>query len=338
MKEASTRQARSTGERVMEPVVTLSVVIPTYRAQDLVTRTAGALANVPPDCELLVVDDGTAPGSAAELQTAIPHATVIGLDTNRGFGGAVNAGFQAAAGDYLATLNNDATTTWEDLRVLAEFLGDNPRVCAVAPAIVDTNGQPAAVAFRFPRPLWAQLPRLAETLAARRPTNAPAVGAEPRRVEYVKGACVVFRREALAHVGLFDEQFWMFAEEIDLFRRCANADWETWVVPAAKIEHDGGATTRNHPDRVESSRYRQQSYRSICRYFAKHHAAPVRLWLRFELVVRVLGRLLAEAIRVPLGRGDSWWVAEHWRCLKVLLSRQPSSPREARLEGVVGAD
>ena len=211
-----------------------------------------------------------------------------------------------------------------------EILG-NPAAAAVAPAITDSTGRPVRVAFRFPRTVWGKLLRLNETLAARRQTSAPAPGDEPQQAEYVKGACVVFRRAALEQVGLFDEQFWMFAEEIDLFQRCADRGWEVWVVPEAKIVHDGGETTRNHPDRDQSSRFRQQSYRSICRYYAKHHSLTVRLWLRFELAVRVSGRLAAEAARVALGRGDSWWVAEHLRCLRVLLRPSPSAPREGAL-------
>ncbi len=313
--------------------VRLSVTIPTYRADELVTRAVRALGPTPEECELIVVDDGSGGNAADRLHASIPEAAVVALDTNRGFGAAVNAGFQAAAGKYLATLNNDALTSWHDLGALADFLDANPDVAAVGPAIVDSRGRTVQMAFRFPRPAWSKLLSLRQARVFRRRVRAETLGDAPFRVEYLKGACVVFRRTALEQVGLFDEQFWLFAEEIDLCRRCIDQGWGVWVVPAGRILHAGGATTRNHPDRAESSRYRQQSYRSICRYFAKHHSPPARYCLRLELALRVLGRMFAEAARLVAGRGEAWWVAEHARCLRILLRAWGSEPREGKLRG-----
>ena len=76
--------------------------------------------------------------------------------------------------------------------------------------------------------------------------------ADPVRSEYLRGACVVFRRAALEGVGLFDEQFFMFAEELDLFRRLDGAGWAAWVVPQIVAEHAGGQSSRAHRDRAVS--------------------------------------------------------------------------------------
>ena len=319
------------GDRRSRPgeSIRVSVVVPTYRAPDLVLEAVGSLLPVPPEGEVIVVDDGSGDDTAQLVRERFPSVRVIVLDQNRGFGGAVNAGFLAARGEYLATLNNDARAHWPAFSELARFLDDHPQAAAVAPALVGTDGCSQRVAFSFPRPPWARM--LYRVRHSRRVGDSA-----PYTTEYVKGACVLFRRAALEQVGLFDEQFWMFAEELDLFRRLANAGWQTWVLPQLRVVHRGGTTTRNHPDRKESSRYRQQSYASICRYYAKHHAAPVAWILRAELAVRVLGRLGCECARLLVGRGDPWWVAEHGRCLRTLVRRWPSRPRERKLQPASG--
>jgi len=308
----------------------LSVVVPTYRAPDLAVSSVAGLLPVPSWAELLVVDDGSNDETAARVRERFPQIEVIELMKNRGFGGAVNAGFLRAHGRFLATLNNDARGSWEGFARVVDVLDAKPTAGAAAPALVDDDGGSQRVAFSFPSPLPARLLRLLRAPGSERQD-------EPYRTDYAKGACVVFRREALEQVGLFDEQYWMFAEEIDLFRRLAGAGWETWVVPAATVEHSGGRTTRNHPDRRESSRYRQQSYRSICRYWAKHHSVAGAAVLRAELIARVAARIVGATGAAAIGRGDRWWIGEHVRCLGVLLSHWPSEPKEPELPRRQGA-
>lgn len=313
-----------------DSTIRISTVIPTYRAPELAVRVAEGLCPVPRWGELIVVDDGSGDHTAERVHERTPDATVLCLPRNRGFGGATNAGFVAARGRFLVTLNNDALAGWEDIARLADFLEDHPAAAAVAPALEDEQGRRQRVAFTFPRGVWGFLQRRRQARAIS--------DSVPFRTEYTKGACVVFRRSALREVGLFDEQFWMFAEELDLFRRLDRAGWETWIDPRVCIFHEGGVTTRNHPDRAQSSRFRQQSYLSICRYYAKHHAWLMALWLRAEMAVRVFGRLLAEAVRLIIGRGDRWWLREHARCLVALGRPVRSEPRERTLSGSAAAD
>lgn len=305
------------------PDILLSVVIPTFRAADLALQAVSALGPIPDWGELLVVDDGSGDDTVDRLHRRCPHVTVVALAENRGFGGAVNAGFLRARGRFLATLNNDARTSWQDLRHLVEFFDDEPRAGAAAPALRSADGSSQRVAFNFPAPAPAKLLRRSRLATPRGPS--------PWRVDYAKGACVAFRRSALEQVGLFDEQYWMFAEEIDLFRRLADAGWEAWIVPEAVVTHASGLSTRNHPDRDVSSRYRVHSYKSMCRYWSKHHGPLGALAMRAEMVARTTWRATVAAGRALTGRGDPWWIGEHLRCTAVLLRRWPNHPIEPRL-------
>ena len=217
---------------------------------------------------MIVVDDGSKDETAGLIRSRFGAVQVIEHGVNRGFGAAVNTGFRAAKGGFLSAVNNDARVSWDCLERLVRFLQEHHGAGAAAPLILDGAGRGQRVGFDFPRPPWQRPLRLARRSATARPEG----GADaPYEAEYVRGACVVFRRAALDQAGLFDEQFHMFAEEIDLFRRLARVGWHAWVVPEATATHLAGVSTRNHSDPVVASRFRRQSYRSICLYYRKHH-------------------------------------------------------------------
>jgi len=310
----------------------LSVVIPTWNAADLVLKAVGHLQQpgASQGGELIVVDDGSTDDTAGRVRQQFPAVVVLEQGANRGFGAAVNAGFQAARGSYLGTVNNDVVVSWSTLRELVSFLEENPEAAAAAPRIRDPTGERQRVVFDFPRPPWDLLARRLDR--RRRRTKAQTMeSADPVRSEYLRGACVVFRRAALEEVGLFDEQFFMFAEELDLFRRLDGAGWTSWVVPRIVAEHAGGQSSRAHQDRTVSSRFRRLSYRSMCRYYHKHHVWPVAMVMRAVLAVRVSGRLARAVLDSARGRADAWWIGEHARCVTTVMQPATSNPVEPRL-------
>ena len=134
-------------------------------------------------------------------------------------------------------------------------------------------------------------------MAAVRPAASTSGPEAPYSAGYLKGACVVFARPALADVGLFDEQFHMFAEEIDLFNRLLSAGWTAWVLPEVHATHFGGLTTRNHSDPAKAKQFRLRSYRSMCLYYQKHHTWPTATVLRGLLATRLFGRFLGALSR-----------------------------------------
>ena len=308
--------------------IRLSVVIPTWNAAELVSSAiAHLLQDGRPDgVELIVVDDGSDDDTATVLRARHRQVTVIEHSTNRGFGAAVNSGFRAARGRYLASVNNDALVTWDALERIVAFLEQEPRAAAGAPQIVDADGRPQQVAFDIPRAPWRRGWR-------RRRVRTPS-SAGPTRAGYLKGACVVFRRDALREVDLFDEQFHMFAEEIDLFHRLSSAGWTVWVVPDVQVTHAAGATSRNHEDPAVAARFRVQSYRSLCIYYRKHHFWLGATCLRGVLLARLLGRFMQALV----GSGPRWHeprgAGEIVRCVTAVLRAPRSVPRQPTLDSV----
>ena len=180
-----------------------------------------------------------------------------------------------------------------------QFLEDQPDGGASSPLIVDGPGICRQVGFDFPRTPWQLVARRLSRRVAGEPRSR-AASVSPYPSEYLRGACVVFKRTALEAVGLFDEQYHMFAEEIDLFRRLSRDGWTAWVLPSERATHYEGQTSRNHPDPVTASKFRQQSYRSICIYYSKHHSWLTASLLRGMLAVRITVRLVRSLVPMSL--------------------------------------
>jgi GT2 family glycosyltransferase len=311
----------------------LSVVIPTWYRAVLVCEALTHLvgSGVPDWAEVIVADDGSTDGTAGRIEREFAGVRLVVRKVNGGFGAAVNAGFLAARGEYLATVNNDAKVSWMSLASLVEFLNRTAAAGAASPRIQDAEGRWQQTGFAFPQgPLgWLQA-RVTSRGARKVPANVTTLA----RADYLRGACLVFRRKALEQVGLFDEQFFMFSEELDLFKRLDAAGWSAWVVPGAVAAHLGGRSSRGHEDRSVSSRFRRMSYRSISVYYRKHHVWPMAALLRGILAVRVSGRLVRSSL-LSLGKpAERWWVAEHAGCLRSVLRPCTSVPREGRLTPV----
>jgi GT2 family glycosyltransferase len=226
-------------------------------------------------------------------------------------------------------VNNDVSVTWTCLEAIVRFLEEQADGGAASPLIVDAGGICRRVGFDCPRTPWQLIARrLSSCVAARQLTSEVSVA--PHRSEYLLGACVVFKRAA-DEVGLFDEQFYMFTGEIDVFCRLSYGGWTAWVLPSERASHYEGQTSRNHPDPVTASKFRQQSYRSICIYYSKHHSWFTMSLLRGMLAVRITLRLVRSLVPVSLLGDDERSPAEHLGALANVVGRCPSRPRERSL-------
>ena len=217
----------------------------TIRALADARRSAGRRS-----VEELVVDNGSADGSAEALAFACPHARVITLPDNRGFAGGVNAGIAASRGRYLFLLNSDAFAIGPALERLAGYLDEHPEVGVVAPALENEDGSLQNNAYRrFPSPLTLffefclPLARLTHGRALH-PHNLPNRRFDrPRKIAHAMGAALLVRAEAISQAGPLDERFFFYLEETEWQGRIASAGWEIHLEPASRVRHLGGASS-----------------------------------------------------------------------------------------------
>jgi len=235
------------------------------------------------DVQTIVVDGGSADSSAARLAKFASQpqyrdwVEFLPLPINGGFGWANNQAIlrlleRDNPPEYIHLLNPDSEVEPGAVRYLSDYLDDHPRAAAVGSQLLELDGSWTGSAFSFPS-IRGELARGAGTGFIDRLLRAPPVAvetAEAREVEWATGASVMFRREALEEVGLFDEGFFLYHEEIELMWRMRQAGWTIATEPRSRVRHVGGGSTGVHSRKVEERlrpRRPHYWYRSRARFF-----------------------------------------------------------------------
>jgi N-acetylglucosaminyl-diphospho-decaprenol L-rhamnosyltransferase len=217
--------------------------------------------------EVFVVDNASADDSAAMVRKRFPWVRLIENRENVGFAQGNNQAIQQATGRYVLLLNPDTLVHSGALDALLSFLQTHPRAGAAGARLLNSDGtlQPACHPMLTPgREFW-RLSFLDSILPRATYPMTRWDTATPRRVEVIKGACLLVRRAALDQVGVLDDSYFMYTEEVDLCYRLAEAGWELWYVPAAVVTHFGEASSRQAPEAMYLQLYRSkiQFYRKF---------------------------------------------------------------------------
>jgi len=239
--------------------------------------------------EVVVVDNGSTDGTVAFVRERFPEVRVIEQE-NKGMGGGNNAGMRAVDGRYFFLLNSDAWVVDDALDQLIAFADESPEAAVVGPKLLNTDGT-LQRSVRGEPTLW----RLAteylfiRKLAPRSKRLNPLYRGDfqhdrAAEVDWLFGPALLVRREAADAVGLFDEDFFMFSEEVDWMTRFRRAGWSVMFFPGAEVVHVGGAS--------HGGRMYVENLRGHLRWFAKHRGAKdaerVRKLLLWSLRLRAL--------------------------------------------------
>ena len=261
--------------------------------------------------EILVVDNASEDGSADMVAQEFPSVRLLRNRTNRGFGGACYQAIGEARGLHLMLLNPDAEPLDRAPAALVAFLDAHPDVGVVGPLIVNGSDEPGLTYGYYPSVATALLPLLRPLGGLFRGRwDLHALGVVPaspdpespaRDVDYVSGAALTVRREAVEQVGGFDDRFFLYFEETDLCRRIRLSGRRVVYLPAARVRHHEGASRdkRSVPAMAEF-------YRSLDRYLRKHHARPHVAVIRGAMMLAFTVRYAAA--RLAARRG----LAEHY--------------------------
>ena len=276
----------------------LSVIIVNYKSRELLLE---CLASLEADAagletETVVVDNDSRDGTPEALAQRFPAVHVLVNDDNLGYARAVNQGIAATSGPCVLIMNPDCTVRPGTLRALIGQLGGHSRCAIAAPRIFNPDGSleysarasPDPFAFLFNR--YSILTRLfPRNRWSRRYLLLDWDHASVRDVDWVSGACLMARREAIEQVGGMDEAFFMFNEDVDWCRRMRIAAWSITYVPTAEVVHHVGASRGRVAPRVIFERHR-----GMIHYFHKHHPAhPVVAFFADSLIMARAGVMLA---------------------------------------------
>ena len=241
--------------------VRLSIVVVHWNVAHLL---AGCLRSVVAEvarfglaASVTVVDSASPDRRYQEVVRSFSGVELLELDENRGYAAGCNAGIRHGDSEAVLLLNPDTELMPGALRTLWQTLQVAPHVAMTAPLLLNPDGSIQSAGYRFPgvtNMLFDLFPVPPQLVASPLNGRVPAGdGVQPIRIDYPLGAVMLLCRTALDAVGLLDESYGMYSEEIDLARRLTDAGWTTLLAPAARVIHHGGQSTGQRPDAMHEA-------------------------------------------------------------------------------------
>ncbi len=268
----------------------LSIVAVNWNTKDYLRRCLSAIRADPPDRELevIVIDNASADGSAEMVRQEFAEVQLIENRENTGYARGNNQGIEASQGRYVLLLNPDVEVSPGTLDALVEFAEAHPDAAAVGCRLVGPDGRVERSCRSFPDPLavlfeYAKLSRLfpkSRLFGRYRMTYFDY--ASEAEVDQPMGSCLLMSRAALHDVGLFDEQFPIFFNEVDWCYRAKQKGWKVYFTPAAEVIHVGGASTRQRRPAMI-----RESHRAMREFYEKHYRRSLP-GLAYRLIVAAM--------------------------------------------------
>lgn len=253
----------------------LSAILVNWNAGSKLLSTLNALYQALatlPESEVILVDNASTDNSARIVAQEFPQLKVICNSTNLGFGAANNVGFAQTQGRYVLLVNPDLRMNAAALEAMLNFMETHPQAGMCGPKVLESDGVTISpwCARRDPQPwdVFCEYAFLTRLFPKQRLFARYVMGewdhASDREVESLTGACLLVCSEVIEQTGGFDEQFFMYGEDLDWCRRIRQVGWQVWYVASAKVQHEGAHSTRQISD--HGSRW---SLESNLRYFRK---------------------------------------------------------------------
>ena len=276
----------------------LSIIIISWNTRELLGRCLASVedelrAQPTLSAEIWVVDNGSRDDSVALVRRRFPAVRLVANQHNAGFAAANNQALRRSRGRTLLLLNPDTELEPGALAALLAYMAAHPEAGAAGPYTRNPDGSLQISCYPAPtlaRELWRllHLDALWPYAVYRMDRWDPA---RPRRVDGLQGACLLLRREALEQVGLLDERYFIYSEEVDLCYRLQRAGWQLAWVPRARIVHYGGQSTQQ-----AAADMFLQLYRGKLLFFRKHYGPGRGRLYKLVLLLAALVRLLLSPL------------------------------------------
>lgn len=279
------------------PVI-VSVIIVSYNTRDLTVksiRSAYASKGFKSgEIEVIVIDNYSADDTVAYLKKHLPQSKLIANSKNVGFGGGNNQGVAVAQGRYILLLNTDAFLEPDSLKTMVDILESRPEISSVGPQLRYADGSLQQSAGYSPTPwrvlawMWwlDKLPLIKQLVHTPYHVFDLSWYEKSHTPDWLMGACVLFRRSEFLAAGGFDDQIFMYAEEVELYRRLAQTTGknnfftaDTWVT------HLGSASTK------KANAFRLTYELRGIEYIYRKHYAHLYWFIKFVIVTGVLLRM-----------------------------------------------
>ncbi|WP_442496790.1 glycosyltransferase family 2 protein [Methylobacter sp. sgz302048] len=316
----------------------LSIIIVNWNSKDYLQKCIASVfawtSNI--DFEIVVIDSASYDGADEMLKRCYPQVRFIQSDLNLGFAKANNVAFRESTGRYVLFLNPDTELIGPAINILFDAVQMLPKAGAVGckllnadrsvqtsciqafPTILNQMLSSEYLRFLFPRSsLWG----MNSLFGAKN---------EPAKVDMISGACLMLRRSVFEQAGLFSEDYFMYAEDLELCYKIRQIGYSNYYIPTASVIHFGGGSTEKGPSEFSVVMARE----SLWRYMKKNRGNIYGSAYRASIAVSAIGRLLVLVILLPLhclrqsepswnSSLKKWWTILAWSLgLKTAVSNQ----------------
>ena len=267
----------------------ISIVIVSYNVCQLLDEclqsVKRALQGI--DGEVYVVDNNSTDNTVETLTRKHPDVHFIANKDNVGFSRANNQAIRLSSSEYVLLLNPDTVVFDATLRNCLAFMDAHPQAGGAGVRMLNREGVPAPESRRaIPSP-WVSLLKMLGF--SRRYYMSKLPWDKSGRIEVISGAFCLLRRKALDQVGLLDEDFFMYGEDIDLSYRLLKGGWENWYLPYEIIHYKGESTQKS------SFRYVHVFYQAMLIFFRKHYghlslllSIPIKMAIYFRAMLALI--------------------------------------------------
>lgn len=230
----------------------LSIIVTHYKTPELLRlclqSLREAVQNI--ESEIFVLDSSSDEETEAVIKDKFPEVIFAPFRENTGYAKIVNVGLARARGEFLLILNADIIVAGGAPQKMIDFLAANPRVGLAGPQLLNFSGNIQDSCFRFYRvvTIFCRRTFLGKMAWGRKELNRFAMKDFDRRsvkeVDWILGAAMMTRRQALVDVGMMDERFFLYFEDTDWCRRFWEKDWKVFYLPGAKMHHYHGRASK----------------------------------------------------------------------------------------------
>ena len=339
----------------MHSEINISIIIVNYNTRDLLLDCIASIGSRAAQ-EIIVVDNASTDDSVPGLRSAFPDVKVIENSQNLGFAKANNQGIKKARGKYILLLNSDTVVKAGALEQMVAFLAGHSDVGGVTCRLLNADGTIQACVSKQPGPMLlffrlSGLSRLFRSDQARKflgrwlgfalgrttrgyllPYSATE---QPLAVENISGACLLLRREAIEQVGLLDENFFMYLEDMDYCLRLHKAGWKLYYIPGGEIVHLVGQSSGG---RMRS--YSLRSYESLLYFYRKNFSSGtlflVRCMVLTSSILRWLWNRLCSLWSKNTAYGEN--LADLAQVIRLCIMRAPSFSADQSISAIRTAE
>jgi GT2 family glycosyltransferase len=276
----------------------LSIIIVTWNSEEFIRNcldsiliSAGSLS-----LEIIVVDNNSSDKTARIVEQFYPQVNLIQNKKNSGYAKANNQGIEEARGEYILLLNPDTQVLEDALSLMYEFMEENPKIGALGPKLLNPDKTVQSSCREFPTfstLVW-EFSGLSRLFPKSSGFGRWRMGYfdfdKPREVDQPMGSCLMLRRETLDDVGIFDENFGMFFNDVDLCFRIKKSGWKIYFYPEPKVVHFKGASTRKAKTKMI-----WLSHLAFYEFFKKHKTGFTSRLLLFIFLIPLI---LSAGVRI----------------------------------------